>query len=683
MATSTAMAKKRADYGVGRSRFLDAVCETIAVALKPRPKMTGSQWFLENMRFSRQGKAAYLIPYQAGWLDAMTDPRVRQVSLMTSARVGKTAAMLGAMAYYMEYDPSAILFFQPSADDAKDFVKKEVMPLFRNMPVLRGLKAPIKRGRETDTAQDIYLLNGASASFRGAAAEDAFRRQNTRKNFADEIDADGFEPGAGGDKIKRLKTRGQQEVGATMIVASTPTTKGSSRIEQEFEKGDQREYWVPCPLCGETQTLEWGDGQDWGIKAYRDEYGRVTRATYVCACCGGEIEEHHKRSMLENGEWIAKKEFNGHASFHLNTLYSMAPNATWKLLAEEWFEAVKSPDGLQPFVNEVLGEPWEDRASDIVQPNVLAARCETYLSECPEEVAAITFGADTQGENNGKLKGWGQIEIVGWGRGEESWSLGAHVINLDPSEPEYWDEVQRIIDKPWTTPSGRVLYPVAGCIDMGGHYADDVKAFCRRQRGRLHNKVWPVKGSSERKGTRAPIIPSTPSRKGADVWMIVGTNSAKDRIDRYLKNDVPGTPGYMHFPKQLIDEIPDFFEQMTAEKKLRVRGGSGTYWDCPSGRRNEALDCRVYAYAAMKAVFALVMKGGTIDTLAERLKLPFSAPPSEEQNVNESSDSGDDDGGAGAGPSHEPPEPPKQAPPQPRPRQRPGFQVAYSSVIRR
>jgi phage terminase large subunit GpA-like protein len=55
-------------------------------------------------------------------------------------------------------------------------------------------------------------------------------------------------------------------------------------------------------------------------------------------------------------------------------------------------------------------------------------------------------------------------------------------------------------------------------------------------------------------------------------------------------------PGYCHFPIE-------FFNQLTSEEvRTRfVRGHPVRYWFKPSGKRNEALDRRVYALAALHA----------------------------------------------------------------------------------
>ncbi|HXV82836.1 MAG TPA: terminase gpA endonuclease subunit [Candidatus Binatia bacterium] len=59
-------------------------------------------------------------------------------------------------------------------------------------------------------------------------------------------------------------------------------------------------------------------------------------------------------------------------------------------------------------------------------------------------------------------------------------------------------------------------------------------------------------------------------------------------------------PGYCHFP---IAYQQEFFNQLTSEEvRTRfVRGQPLRYWFRPSGKRNEALDRRVYALAMLRA----------------------------------------------------------------------------------
>jgi phage terminase large subunit GpA-like protein len=62
-------------------------------------------------------------------------------------------------------------------------------------------------------------------------------------------------------------------------------------------------------------------------------------------------------------------------------------------------------------------------------------------------------------------------------------------------------------------------------------------------------------------------------------------------------------PGYCHFP---IGRDQEYFDQLTAEKKYTRyhHGYPRQEWRKPPAVRNEALDCRVYAYAALHALYA-------------------------------------------------------------------------------
>jgi phage terminase large subunit GpA-like protein len=86
---------------------------------------------------------------------------------------------------------------------------------------------------------------------------------------------------------------------------------------------------------------------------------------------------------------------------------------------------------------------------------------------------------------------------------------------------------------------------------------------------------------------------------GVKLWPI-GTDTAKAEIYGRLRTAQPG-PGYVHLSKHLPPEV---FDQLTSEKLVTryVKGRPRLEWVKPAGRRNEALDCAVYALAA--AIFA-------------------------------------------------------------------------------
>ena len=137
------------------------------------------------------------------------------------------------------------------------------------------------------------------------------------------------------------------------------------------------------------------------------------------------------------------------------------------------------------------------------------------------------------------------------------------------------------------------------CWDSGGHYTDEVY-----QESRKHGVTWviPIKGAS---AYGKPIASFPRTRSKAKVYLTeVGTDNAKELIYNRLKiQPQPGAnvPGCVHLPAN--DDICDESElkQLTAEVKvLKIAGGRRVYrWDA-KGRRNEALDCLVYALAALR-----------------------------------------------------------------------------------
>ncbi|WP_346267073.1 terminase gpA endonuclease subunit [Thiorhodovibrio winogradskyi] len=97
----------------------------------------------------------------------------------------------------------------------------------------------------------------------------------------------------------------------------------------------------------------------------------------------------------------------------------------------------------------------------------------------------------------------------------------------------------------------------------------------------------------------------------------VGVDAAKEAILARLKKTPPGA-GTTHFP---LDRDAQYFEQLTAERKRTryVNGFAQQFWSKPDNRRNEALDCRVYAYAGLYGLIAMGLAlNRRVDALPEK-----------------------------------------------------------------
>jgi len=457
--------------------------------------------------------------------------------------------------------------------------------------VLAEIAGDLKAKDSNQKILKRVFRNGASLAFVGANSPGGFRRITARIVAFDEVD--GYPPqGAGveGDQIKLGKKRSESFWNRKIILGSTPTLKLTSRIHRSWETSDQRRYYVPCPHCGHRQTLKWS-----GI---RWESGNPATAHYVCEANGCIIEETSKPAMIDAGEWIAEKPFNGHAGFHIWAGYSLFPNAAWPKLVEEFLEVKNDPVELRTFVNLVLGEPWEERGEEVDRHSLqerafaegwAATSADDQMMPAPDGVLLVTCGVDVQGDRH-------EVERVGWGVGDESWSLDHHVIYGDPSGPDLWSELDNYLLTRTMTEDGRELDVAATAIDSGGHSTDAVYNFVR---DKARRRVWAIKGASQ---AGRPVWPKLASKnnKGRIALFLIGTDSAKDMIYGRLRVKEPG-PGYSHFP---ADRDSGWFEQLTSETVVTKyrKGVPIREWTPKPNTRQEALDCRVYAFAALRSM---------------------------------------------------------------------------------
>ena len=136
-------------------------------------------------------------------------------------------------------------------------------------------------------------------------------------------------------------------------------------------------------------------------------------------------------------------------------------------------------------------------------------------------------------------------------------------------------------------------------IDSGGHHTQSVYSYARAHQ---HSHVYAIKGAS----ISGKAILGKPTdqdvnwrgqkiKRGVKLWPI-GTDTAKAEIYGRLRITEPG-PGYVHISRH---QPSDVFEQLTAERLVTryVKGRARLEWVKPNGKRNEALDCAVYALGA-------------------------------------------------------------------------------------
>ena len=592
---------------------INAIATTALLAFKPPEKLTLSEWadrfaYL-SVESSAEGGRWHTLPYQKGIMDAITDPKLEQITVMKSARVGYSKILNHTIAYHIHQDPCPIMLVQPTIEDAQGYSKEEIAPMLRDTPCLRGL---VSEAKAKDGANTILQKQfpGGTLSMVGANSPRGFRRVSRRVVLFDETDGYPQSAGAEGDQIKLGIRRTEYYWNRSIVAGSTPTIKDFSRIERMFLQGDQRRYFVPCPKCNHMQYLKWPNMR------WTDNDPATT--AYQCESCSELIPHSKKRWMVERGEWRPTSPGNGkHVSFHIWAAYSYSPNASWSNLVEEFLDAKTDAEQLKTFVNTVLGEVWEDEYASKIGASALLERAakETYEHRIvPASVLAVTVGCDVQDDRL-------SLSVWGWGREEEAWLLDRTKLYGDPSRPDVWKQLDEVLSAPFLSEDG-VDFKVSVCaIDSGGHHTADVYSYARE---RAALGVIAIKGMSTKgkpplgKASKVDLNrKGQVVRKGAQVFP-VGSDTVKSLLFGRLKHNEVG-PGYLHFYSTVGT---DYFEELTAEKQiLRYKQGyPQRVWVKKNTTPNEALDELVYAYSALHRLYQLYDRRTIWDQLERKLR---------------------------------------------------------------
>lgn len=620
--------------------------------MTPPPRISVPEWADRYRRLAKEAGSTSgkwrtsTVEASRGPMLAATEPGVHIITLMVCTQLMKTAFIENITGFHAHLDPCPMLLVQPKDEAVEAFSKERIGPLIRSTPVLRELIGS-KKSRSADETLTYKAFPGGFLAMVGAGSPDNLARRPVRITMYDETDK--YVITREGDPIGLGDERQATFANYLSVRACSPTIEGESRIESSYLDGDQRQASVECPHCGHRNFLEFFRHVEWE----KDEESGVhfpKSARIYCESCGTGWSEGERLKALATTRWHQTRAFlccgkhqdpiaayeeawrspadrrpadpvaaiwdwwesprhgvyrarcgecgtwavdNEHASFTAGKLFSPWPKDAPPKQAAKWLAAKDDPDLRVVFDNTQRGRPHRRASGKDLKAEELAARAENWPGEVPDGVGIITVGGDTQDDRV-------ELEFIGWGKNEESWSIGYAVIEGDTSKDELWDRVDEQLLRRFRRADGREFTVEAACIDSGGHRTQEVYRFSRARLGR---KIWATKGASERGGTRQPVWPTVKptNRKRAQYKpVIVGTNAAKDTVRSRLALTEPG-PGYCHF--QARREL-SWYQQLLVERlTLKITAGKRfTAWECPKGKANEALDCRVNGYAALQGL---------------------------------------------------------------------------------
>ncbi|EDA2592280.1 phage terminase large subunit family protein, partial [Salmonella enterica subsp. enterica serovar Urbana] len=544
------------------------------------------------------------LPFQTAIMNSMGNDRIRTVNLIKSARVGYTKMLLGVEGYFIEHKSRNSLLFQPTDSSAEDFMKSHVEPTIRDVPVLLKLAPWFGRKHRDNTLTLKRFSSGVGFWCLGGAAAKNYREKSVDVVCYDELSS--FEPDVEkeGSPTQLGDKRIEGSVWPKSIRGSTPKIKGTCQIEKAAnESAHFMRFYVPCPHCGEEQYLKFGDSDTpFGLKW---EKGKPETVYYLCEHNGcvirqSELDQTEGRWICDNtGMWTCDgltfysaggEEIPPPRSitFHIWTAYS--PFTTWVQIVYDWLDALKDPNGVKTFINTTLGEPYEEPVAEKLDYELLMEKVCHYGAQVPMRVVYLTAGIDSQ-------KNRFEVYVWGWAPGEEAFLIDKIIIMGRPEDENTLLRVDAAINRKYRHADGTDMSISRVCWDTGGIDQDIVY-----KRSKKHGifRVLPIKGASV---YGKPVITMPKKRNQNGVFLCeVGSDTAKELL--YARMKLPAAPMGQEEPYSVrFPDNPDVFtdveaKQLVAEELVeKVVGGKiKLLWDA-RGRRNEALDCLVYAYA--------------------------------------------------------------------------------------
>jgi len=577
-----------------------ALLDAFNAAIIPPERLTVSQWAEKNRKLSSEASAMkgqwYSWPFQKEPMDLLSSYNpTKIVVLQCASQMLKTEAILNMLGYVIDIDPGPVLIVEPREMDAESLSKDRVTPMIRDTPVLRqkmlGNRKTDRHDKGNTTAHKRFP--GGHVTFVGANSPSGLAMRPIRYLLMDEVDRYPISVGKEGDPINIALKRTTNFPNRKIIICSTPTLQGRSKVNYWYELSDKRQYQVPCPYCSEKQVLKF-ENLEWGQKEGR--FIPVDKAHYRCSYCDRLIPNEMKYKMIESGLWVKDNPSSDIAGFHLSQLYSyMRP---WGDIAKEYLDVKKDKEQHQTFVNTVLADTWKDYgdAPDWERIKSRAAGYEPCI--VPRKALFLTAGTDVQ-------KDYCETYVWGWGRNKHRFLIDKITIMGAASLSSTKEALTKILNSTYMNEDG-VEMPIQMMAIDSGFDTPHVYDWARRAG---QSRVMVIKGVD----TGAAIvghfwaadytIGGKKVSAGVRVYP-VNVSWAKNELYGFLNQTMPKDDeefpyGWVFYP--LMED--EFYKQLVAEVwvERQVRGKLVGEW-VKTRARNEALDCANYARAAANLV---------------------------------------------------------------------------------
>ena len=418
--------------------------KTTFPVFSPPPRMSVSQWAeryrIISPEFANQpGRwRTSRVPYMCEVMDACSpsDPCRRVVLLKCSQSGGTEAAILNLLGFAIHLNPRSILLCLPNIETASAFARERLEPMLSQVPELRAVVADTLPGPDAARRSAIRrkLFPGGILNIVGANSVSGLSSRPIPICLMDEVDACVQNSGRGGSPIALLTARAQTFPDGKLVFISSPSNEpDESGIFQLWNDSSQGWLETSCPGCGHWQVLS--------FEAFDLESARVR-----CSKCHEYFTQAQWNGRGEPS--IRWRHDNPHhpstKGFRLSAFNS--PWVDWKSdLGSEYLECKRlagmgDDSLLKTFTNTKLARPYKALGkrpdTDLYSTRREPYSCHKSGAEVPDDVLLLTAGVDVHDQAL-------FYEVVGWGKGMESWGILTGSFSGDPRNPQsgVWEKL--------------------------------------------------------------------------------------------------------------------------------------------------------------------------------------------------------------------------------------------------
>lgn len=505
-------------------------------------------------------------------------------------------------AYFADTDPAGMLIMQPTDREVLIFADTKLDNLIADSPRLRHIVGKNKRGDLKASSTRRKFFPGGWTEIISGSSKGTTRQRTAKRTMADDIDAIEFTTQSEGDHTANLEKRTTTyKYDYLHINISTPRLANSSRIQKKYELGSQGKLHIKCPECGEwfipdDNFLTW--------EKDTDAFGKIEKhypeTALLSHTCGAIINERTRLELLQTCKYIHKYPENlAHRSFHLNQFGSTL--SSLQNCCIEKISALQDPEKQESYDNTVRGLPFLRKKGEELDPLKLMEQVEDYINpddpKIPNEIQLLTCAVDVQRGTKEKPARL-EVEVWGWGIGEEGWLVYRSFIPGNPIQAEVWARLDQFLDNARFIRKDNIQLHLSRVAVDSGDLPESVYAYTS---GKLSRGIISIKGANK---YGAPVLPryfSRVGKKGNHPLLIIGTQAAKAEWMSRLDLKIGAGPKKLHFTKLFCNA--EYFKQLTAEHLVKKNTGMIDYYiyeKIDAKAANEAADLLTYNYAMMK-----------------------------------------------------------------------------------